>query len=183
MDFVNFMNIMIIILLLVEVNRMLTSTLETIRQAAAQAHACEAQFRPFCQAIDNGNELLAWQIVLGNRDWLNQNLIFLPSNLEELAHGIGIRYYNNGQLAEKINWKDGKIHGLREWYYENGQLMEKSNWKNDKWHGLSELFYQSGGLYEKANWEDGKLHGLFELFYEDGRLIEKSNWKDGKQVC
>ena len=172
MDFVNFMSMMIIILLLIEVNRMLTSTLETIRQAAAQANACEAQFRPFCQAIDNGNDLLAWQIVLENKGWLESQNIPLPSNLEELANGVGVTFHENGQLKARTNYKNDLLEGLYELFYENGQLGIRANYKNGLKEGLYELFYENGQLKEKSNWKNGKCHGLFESFYKNGQLSD-----------
>ena len=104
--------------------------LETIRQLASNAKACDAQFVPFCQAIDSGNELLAWQIILGNKAWLENQKIPLPRELEKLANGIGIKFHKNGQLWEKSNWENGKLHGLMEEFHENGQLWNRSNWQN-----------------------------------------------------
>ena len=40
------------------------------------------------------------------------------------------KYYENGQLKSKWNFKDGKEHGLQKEYYRNGQLRHKTNYKN-----------------------------------------------------
>lgn len=144
------------------------TTLASIRQLALKHGACAAQFAPFCQAIDNGNELLAWQIVMGNKIWLKLEGIQLPINLEELSNGIGIRYHENGQLYVKSNWKNGQRHGLYERFYENGRLLEKSNWKDGQRHGLNEWFHKNGQLLSKSNWENGLRPGLYERFHENG---------------
>ena len=39
-------------------------------------------------------------------------------------------YYENGQLDERGNYKDGKEDGVWEKYYENGELEERDNWKD-----------------------------------------------------
>ena len=35
--------------------------------------------------------------------------------------GPWIRYYENGNIFRKGNYKDGRQHGLWEWYWENGK--------------------------------------------------------------
>ena len=39
-------------------------------------------------------------------------------------------YYENGQIQEEGNYKDGKEDGKYTWYYENGQIMEEGNYKD-----------------------------------------------------
>jgi antitoxin component YwqK of YwqJK toxin-antitoxin module len=36
--------------------------------------------------------------------------------------GTSVLYYNNGQVREKANFKDGKLNGLYESFFMNGQL-------------------------------------------------------------
>jgi len=92
-------------------------------------------------------------------------------------HGKGFlkNVYPNGQLKFIENCKDGcfggKKDGLRENYYENGQLEERTNYKNGKPHGLSEEFYENGQLKIKENYKDGKTDGLGQKFDESGSLL------------
>ena len=51
---------------------------------------------------------------------------FLKGNLE----GETSFYHDNGQLKEKISFKNGKGEGLFEVYHDNGQLKEKGIYKN-----------------------------------------------------
>ena len=46
--------------------------------------------------------------------------------------GCTVDYHENGQLASKGNWKDGKRNGLLESYHDNGQLKTKGNYKDGK---------------------------------------------------
>ena len=39
-------------------------------------------------------------------------------------------YYENGQLEEKINYKEDQLHGLWEGYEDDGQLKYKGNFKD-----------------------------------------------------
>ncbi len=43
--------------------------------------------------------------------------------------GVGEQYYENGQLAQKINSIAGNRDGLFELYFENGQLEFRGNFK------------------------------------------------------
>ena len=90
--------------------------------------------------------------------------------------------YENGQLEEKGNYKDGKPDGLFETYYENGQLTFKGNFKDGEKDGLFEEYYENGQLSVKVNFKDGKWDGLYELYYENGQLKLKQNYKDGELI-
>ena len=58
--------------------------------------------------------------------------------------GSFVRYYENGQLRVKGNYKEGKEHGLRESYFKNGQLRIKGNYKDGKRDGLQEFYHENG---------------------------------------
>ncbi len=51
--------------------------------------------------------------------------IFSPLDFLYRFTGIVESYYENGNLRNKVNYKDGEPKGLIEWYYENGQLEKK----------------------------------------------------------
>ena len=56
-------------------------------------------------------------------------LIFVP------LIGLGLteykkEYYENGQLKEEGNWKDGERDGFQNRYYKNGQLESEGNFKD-----------------------------------------------------
>ena len=71
--------------------------------------------------------------------------------------GSSVSYHDNGQLKEKINYKDGKKHSLSEGYFENGQLNYKGNRKNGIRDGLYESYYETGLLKERENYKNGEL--------------------------
>lgn len=45
-------------------------TLSEIKEFAIANKACKAQLNKFIEFITNGDELSAWQTVLGNYNWL-----------------------------------------------------------------------------------------------------------------
>ena len=64
------------------------------------------------------------------------------------------RYYDNGQLEYKRNFKEGKFDGLWEVFYENGQLLEKGKYKEGELDGPLERSNKTGKLYELNSFED-----------------------------
>lgn len=76
--------------------------------------------------------------------------------------------------------ENGKRNGLTElWFYENHQLWEKINYKNGVFNGLYETWYRNGQLKTRSNYKNGKLDGLSEIWYSDGELDITFNYKNG----
>lgn len=136
--------------------------LELIRELAGKQKACNAQFVPFCQAIDNGNELLAWQIVLGNKNWLTANHVPIPSNVAALANYIGISLYPNGKIKTKISYDTDGNMTLIEDFYKNGVMQSRYMYKCGRIHGICEIWNETGELLAKY-WE---VNGESQLLYK-----------------
>jgi len=71
-------------------------------------------------------------------------------------------YFENGEVAEKGYFKDGKFHGTRTFWYPNGQKY---------WEG----FYHEGIQVGKwIEWDEKGLI-LVEIYYKDGEIdMERS---------
>ena len=105
--------------------------------------------------------------------------IFSPLDFLYRFTGIVESFYENGNLRNKVNYKDAEPKGLIEWYYENGQLEKKGNYKEGlREDGLWEFYYKNGQLLEKGNFKDGRKDGTWEYFYKNGQLSSSGNWKD-----
>ena len=91
-------------------------------------------------------------------------------------------YYENGQLKEKGNLKDGKENGLWEFFYENGQLERRGNNKDGEMDGLWEFYQENGQLEFRSNYKDGKWDGFIEFFNEDGLFWFKNCYKNGEEI-
>ncbi|MDC0067926.1 hypothetical protein OAL10_03905 [Gammaproteobacteria bacterium] len=70
--------------------------------------------------------------------------------------GISFENHDNGQIKERINYKDGEKEGLWESYHENGQLEYKLNYKDGKVHGLEEWYSEDGELSYKTCYDNGE---------------------------
>ena len=66
--------------------------------------------------------------------------------------------------------------------YENGQLEQKGNYKDGLEDGLFEMYYDNGQLKIKGNFKDGEKDGLFEEYYDNGQLERRANYKDGEII-
>jgi len=109
-----------------------------------------------------------------------KNGLFYKKNERVPLTGAKERFYENGQLKYKGNFKDGKQVGLWKFYYDAGQLSSKGVFKNGKPDGLIEKYYENGQLRRKINFKEGQIADqLIELLDEDGRIIERENYKDG----
>ena len=107
---------------------------------------------------------------------------FYPLDFLYRFTGMVETYYENGNLRNKVNYKDGEPKGLIEWYYENGQLEKKGNYKEGlREDGLWEFYYKNGQLSSKGNWKDNNPDGLWEEYHRNGQLSYKYNYKDGKK--
>jgi antitoxin component YwqK of YwqJK toxin-antitoxin module len=83
-------------------------------------------------------------------------------------------YYDDGVLAEKQHYKDGKLHGIYEWYSSKGNLVKVMTYENGEIHGLIKEYESAGKLKVEGQYQHDRKHGIWK-FYEDGKLV---NTKD-----
>ena len=95
-------------------------------------------------------------------------------------------FYSSGKLKGRASYQPksdgGKLHGPYEKFYENGQLGAKENYKDGKLDGLVESYQENGQLGMKNNWKDGELDGLFEVYTPNGQLTFKVCYKNGEET-
>lgn len=97
---------------------------------------------------------------------------FLPLKERARISTVCWRWYSLFDLVDKET---------RIKYYENGNIKKKTNYKRDKLHGLDEGWYSNGRRYWRRMWENGKEHGLDEGWYSNGRQKWRITWENG--IC
>ena len=135
-------------------------TLKEIYELCEQANACKEQINPLSQFIEEGKEVEAWQILLGNYKWLvNKNILIEEDKKEvcELAGNVGVLYHENGKIWIKSIYKAGKLDGVCERFYDNGNIEVKLIYKDGKREGVSEWYYEKGNIESKSIYKKGKL--------------------------
>jgi antitoxin component YwqK of YwqJK toxin-antitoxin module len=110
---------------------------------------------------------------------LREDGISSVDGIDTFYDGLFKAYHDNGGLAFKITFKDGKEHGLSELYHENGQLEARTHYKNGIEDGLSETYHDNGELQLKLTYKDGKEEGPSNVYDSGGRLLVEKTYKDG----
>lgn len=158
-------------------------TLEEIKKLAIDNDACNAQLNKFIQFIESGDELSAWQTVLGNYFWLKNRGFLMPLlEVEKLAGGIGKLWHKYGYLLREESYKNGKFDGVcRSWYHDCNRLKSEYTYKDGVGHGLFRIWNDGFGLEAEFTYVDGKLNGLYRTWYRNGKLEEEVTYKDGQR--
>ena len=84
-------------------------------------------------------------------------------------------YYENGQIAEKQNYKDGKLDGVSKWYSEKNSVLKEFIYVNGQLHGLSKYYNPKGELLVEGQYKRGKKDGIWK-YYENGKLKEEKDF-------
>jgi len=90
-------------------------------------------------------------------------------------NGEKLVYYENGQLAEKSNFVNGKQEGLSTWYAENGVALKEFMYENNELHGMSKYYDMKGQLIAEGSYKRGQKDGIWK-YYTDGKLTEEKDF-------
>ncbi len=84
-------------------------------------------------------------------------------------------YYDNGNLAEKSNFKNGKLEGKSILYSEKGIKIKEFIYRDKVLDGPSKYYSNKGLLIIEGNYRNGKKHGIWK-YYEDGKLTNEKDF-------
>lgn len=106
----------------------------------------------------------------------NDNLLSLEHyNNEGFLEGERFVYYENGQIAEKQSYRNGKLEGISVWYSEDNIVLKEFNYLNGELHGVSKYYNAKGVLIIEGAYKKGKKHGIWK-YYENANLIEEKSF-------
>lgn len=135
---------------------------------------------PYEDFYENGQTWSKSQnIIEGKEDGLWENFDFDGQILQRIIfkngkeNGLVQRFYDNGQLKQNYESKEDIYHGIFQEYYENGQLKEDSIMKEGERKQVL-TFYENGQWKEKASYP-----GTIERFHKNGQLQLKASTDDG----
>ena len=89
-------------------------------------------------------------------------------------------HYPNGQLIEKISYKEGKKNGKFTGYYESGQTKYIRTYKDDKLEGKYADYTESGQILLKQSYVNDLLDGASKEWYLYGKVKVKTSYTAGK---
>jgi antitoxin component YwqK of YwqJK toxin-antitoxin module len=121
----------------------------------------------------------------GIRDGLSETFtagVLSSSTVYSDGAEVGPRkeYYPNGQLASNTPLDEfGRLEGLVTRYFADGQVSLKSNFRAGLQHGSGETFYQDGPRASLTNSSAGRLNGSFRTWNSRGQLSQSGSYSDG----
>ena len=121
----------------------------------------------------------------------NLNTFYEDGNLassvnykEGKAFGKAVFYYDNEdqtRKAEMLFNSDEKIDGTYTEFYENGEKKAVLEIENSKLNGDASFYYDSGNIKIEGSYKNGQKVGTWKNYTEDGNIFDKAKWKNGQQ--
>lgn len=96
-------------------------------------------------------------------------------NNQGLLDGEKLVYYENGKVAEQINYVNGKREGLSTWLSLKGVKLKEFMYENDELHGTSKYYSGSGDLLIEGRYKRDKKTGIWK-YYKNGKLVDEKNF-------
>jgi len=119
-----------------------------------------------------------------NDEWItyekNGDVYYQFWDMDSLVSEYADLHYPNGQLIEKISYKNGQKNGKFTGYYENGQTKHIRTYKDDKLEGKFADYTESGQILRKQNYVNDLLDGSSKEWYLNGEVKVKTSYKVGK---
>ncbi|MBN4085347.1 toxin-antitoxin system YwqK family antitoxin [Flavobacteriaceae bacterium AH-315-B10] len=94
---------------------------------------------------------------------------------EGRLQGKRIVYYDNGQLAEVVNYEEGSIEGVSKWYSLKGVVLKEFVYKNNELHGIAKNYNGKGEILTEGSYKRGKKTGVWK-YYEEGKLVKQKDF-------
>jgi len=119
-----------------------------------------------------------------NDEWItyekNGDVYYQFWDMDSLVSEYADLHYPNGQLIEKISYKNGQKNGKFTGYYESGQKKHIRTYKDDKLEGKFADYTESGQILRKQNYANDLLDGSSKEWYLNGEVKVKTSYKAGK---
>ena len=91
-------------------------------------------------------------------------------------NGIKKIFYDDGSLAEVLNYVNGKREGNYKRYGVNEKILEDLNYKNDELHGEAIFYDGLGNIVSKGQYKNGLKSGIWKT-YEKGKIVKEETAK------
>jgi antitoxin component YwqK of YwqJK toxin-antitoxin module len=95
--------------------------------------------------------------------------------------GFLVVSHENGVLAERVGYYDGKKEGLAQKWYSEGNLLKTSIYTENRLNGKVTSWWLNGMISTESNYIDGKKHGIQKKWYENGQLSRQTTSYYGKE--
>ena len=104
---------------------------------------------------------------------------------DDMKYGKEIRYFPSGAVNLEMEYTGDTLGtyltGSYKHYYENGQLVEEWNYKDGVPDGKFSLYYQNGQKQQEGQIYNGLKSGIWRYYDEQGNLVKEVDFKDFEQ--
>lgn len=94
--------------------------------------------------------------------------------------GVWTYYFENGNMKERTNYKNGLKEGASEFWWSNGEKRSAYNYKMDKLDGEYEGYKFSGAKDIEGSFKNGLLNGPCTLYYANDKERFSVTYLNGK---
>jgi antitoxin component YwqK of YwqJK toxin-antitoxin module len=96
-------------------------------------------------------------------------------------HGIGNKYFPDGTLELRGDWRHGLPEGEHQHYHATGKLRETSSYRDGKQlDGPVQTFDENGKLSSSYTLHGGKMAGEMLTYFPDGKISSRAEMQNGK---
>jgi antitoxin component YwqK of YwqJK toxin-antitoxin module len=114
--------------------------------------------------------------------YYDRSLTAMENYRKGARHGMMINYYSNGDVSEKLEWKNDKKDGNWEQFFKGGVLKMKGFYAENKLEGDFLVNFEDGKPYLKGKYNQDQRHGKWTFFREDGTVEAEMEYINGKPV-
>lgn len=135
-------------------------------------------YGPYGNVISEGR--MKGKIYVGTWKYYQKNTNVLLTlehyNDNGKLNGERIVYYPNGTIiAEKQNYRNGKLQGQALSFSENSQVVKIYNYENDLLQGKAQFFNSKGDLLAEGQYKNDKKDGVWKK-YENSKIKEEIDY-------
>lgn len=98
---------------------------------------------------------------------------------DNMRNGTSLRYYPNGTLGERLEFRNDEKHGSWEQFHDNGKPYIKSQYSGGKLNGSYEAWFVNGNQMYSGHYKSDAREGLWLVYNEDGTVRYRINYKNG----
>ena len=96
-------------------------------------------------------------------------------------NGYSVVYYENGKIAERIGFVNGKRQGPAFKWYENGNISSEKHYLNNRLEGITKTWWPNGKQSTESNYLNRKRHGEQLKWYPTGQLARRNQFVNGRE--
>lgn len=101
------------------------------------------------------------------------------SSKDEDYHGEIIWYFENGNVFQIVNYKNGVLHGDRTVYFESGEIRNERKYEDGSLDGSWTAFFENGNLEQSGYYSQDEKHGIWTYYDSEGIVLEKGEYENG----